>query len=306
MKLLDTHLYEAGVPDSLRHLIDRIARAATHIHHHLQVGNLGMSGGTNVSGDEQLELDMLADKTIMENIMVCKLTSAAISEEQEEITVCPQCKKGNCGEYAVAFDPLDGSSLVDANLAIGSIFSIFPGHSFKGRTGREQAAALYVVYGPRTTLVYTIGKGVHEFQLNDVGEFLLKQENMTVRPDAKNFAPGNLRAAKDNAKYRQLVEHWMTGEYTLRYSGGMVPDLNHIFCKGQGIFTYPPFPPKYPKGKLRLLFECNPFAFLMEQAGGAASAGDRAVLDVKIEDHHQRTPIYIGSAKEVERVVKAL
>jgi len=306
MKLLDTHLLEAGAPDSLRHLIDYIGRAAKYIHFHLQVGNLQAAGTTNASGETQLELDVLADKTIMENVMVCRLTSAAISEEQEEITVCPHCKKGDCGEYAVAFDPLDGSSLVDANLAIGTIVSIYPGHHFIGRTGREQVAALYVVYGPRTTLVYTIGKGVHEFQLNDVGEFMLKQEGLTVRDEAKNFAPGNLRAAKDNPKYRALVEGWMNAEYTLRYSGGMVPDLNHIFTKGQGIFTYPPFPPKYPKGKLRLLFECNPFAFLMEQAGGQASDGTQDILDVKIEDHHQRTPIYIGSGKEVERVVETL
>ncbi len=306
MKLLDNHLYDSGAPDSLRHLINHIARAATYIHHHLQVGNLGISGGTNASGDEQLELDVLADQTITDNILVCGLTSAAISEEKEELLVCPKCKSGNCGEYCVAFDPLDGSSLVDANLAIGTIVSIYLGHGFIGRTGRDQVAALYVVYGPRTTLVYTIGKGVHEFQLNDVGEFILKQEGLVVRDEAKNFAPGNLRAANSNPKYKALVESWMTAEYTLRYSGGMVPDLNHIFTKGQGIFTYPPFPPKYPKGKLRLLFECNPFAFLMEQAGGKASDGQRDILDVKIEEHHQRTPIYIGSGKEVEKAIKAL
>lgn len=306
MKLLDTHLFEQGAPDDLRHLINHLAQAAIHFNYHLQIGDLGKAGTENKSGEEQLALDVVADRMILENIMVCKLTSAAISEEQETLIVCPHCKKGVCGKYCVAFDPLDGSSLVDANLAIGTIVGIYEGHSFIGRTGRQQAAALYVVYGPRTTLVYTIGKGVHEFQLNDVGEFTLKKENLSVQPNAKYFAPGNLRAANSNPKYRTLVEGWMDAEYTLRYSGGLVPDVNHILMKGNGVFTYPPFPPKYPQGKLRLLFECAPFAFLMEQAGGIASDGKRAILDIKITDHHQRTPIYLGSKNEVEKAVKAM
>jgi len=122
---------------------------------------------------------------------------------------------------------------------------------------------------------------------------------LMVQDEAKNFAPGNLRAAKDNPKYRQLVENWMNTEYTLRYSGGMVPDLNHIFLKGNGIFTYPGYS-KAPDGKLRLLFECNPMALLMEQAGGAASDGKGRILSKKITELHQRTPIYIGSKENVD------
>jgi fructose-1,6-bisphosphatase I len=195
---------------------------------------------------------------------------------------------------------------VDANLAIGSIFGIYPGSGFIGRTGREQVAALYILYGPRVTLTYTTGKGVHEFTLNDVGEFTLTKENLTVAETAKNFAPGNLRAVKDNEKYKALVHGWMDGAYTLRYSGGMVPDVNHILMKGQGIFTYPPLPPKYPEGKLRLLFECNPLSFLMEQAGGLSSNGKSAILDLPIREVHQRTPIYIGSKNEVEKAIRTL
>lgn len=306
MKLLDTHLYESGAPDSLRHLIMYIARAIKYINYHLQQGDLGKAGTQNRSGEDQLTLDVLADQLITDNIMVCRLVSAAASEEKDEVMVCPHCKSGHCGEYSVAYDPLDGSSLVDANLAIGTIVGIYRGHEFIGRTGRDQAAALYAVYGPRTTLVYSIGKGTHEFQLNDVGEFTLTQEHLKVREDAKNFAPGNLRAVAGNKKYRQLMDRWMDEGYTLRYSGGMVPDVNHILMKGQGIFAYPPHPPKYPDGKLRLLFECAPFAFLMEQAGGAASTDKKDVLDVKIKELHQRTPIYIGSKKEVQKAVKAL
>jgi fructose-1,6-bisphosphatase I len=249
---------------------------------------------------------VLADQMMTENIMVCRLTSSAVSEEKDNVMVCPSCETGSCGEYSVAFDPLDGSSLVDANLAIGTIVSIYPSGDFIGRTGRDQVAALYILYGPRTTLVFTTGKGVHEFQLNDVGEFTLKQENLVVQENATHFAPGNLRAANSNPRYKKVVEGWMNEEYTLRYSGGMTPDINHILMKGQGVFTYPDLPPKYPNGKLRLLFECNPFSFLMEQAGGASSTGSGRVLDVKIKEIHQRTPIYLGSKKEVERVVEAM
>ena len=123
---------------------------------------------------------------------------------------------------------------------------------------------------------------------------------------AKHFAPGNLRAGNINKKYQALINSYMDKEYTLRYSGGMVPDINHMLAKGEGIFTYPANPPKYPEGKLRLLFECNPFSFLIEQAGGASSNGHKAIMDIKITSLHQRTPIYLGSKKEVDHAVKTL
>lgn len=305
-KELDTHLYQSGISDELRHLIMYVARAGKYINYSLQTGDLGLAGSSNKSGEEQLALDVLSDKIIEENLMICRLVKSAISEEKDEVVHC-KCKGEACrGKFAVAYDPLDGSSLVDTNLTVGSIFSIYEGETFIGRTGRDQVAALYIVYGPRTTLVYTVGKGVHEFQLNDVGEFHLKAENLTLAETAKHFAPGNLRVSNSNEKYRELVNQYMQEEYTLRYSGGMVPDINHMLTKGAGIFMYPPYPPKYPKGKLRLLFECNPFSFLIEQAGGTSSTGEMDVLDIKIEELHQRTPIYLGSKKEVEKVIREL
>lgn len=304
--LLDSHLHDNGAKDRLRHLIMYIARAAKYINHSLQMGDMGSAGTFNAFGEKQLALDVLADKIIMQNLMVCRLVSHVISEEQDNQVTC-DCKKDAGKEvYSVAYDPLDGSSLIETNLSIGSIFAIYEGSGFLGRTGREMAAGINVVYGPRTTLIYTIGKGVHEFTLNDVGEFTLTRENIKVSDEAKNFAPGNLRAGNQNAKYKALINHWMDEEYTLRYSGGMAPDINHILKKGQGIFTYPPNPPKYPNGKLRLLFECNPFSFLIEQAGGASSNGQMPILDIKIEEIHQRTPIYIGSKREVETAVKMM
>lgn len=303
IKLLDSHLYQTGAPDKLRHLINYIARAAKYINHSLQMGDLGHVGSQNASGEDQLALDVLADQIIMENLQICRLVSHVISEEQEGVVKC-DCDREDL--YSVCYDPLDGSSLADANMAIGSIFGIYEGGGFIGRTGREQAAALYIVYGPRTTLTYTIGKGVHEFTLNDVGEFTLTRENIKLKEEAKNFAPGNLRAAKQNENYKKLMDHWMDETYTLRYSGGMVPDINHILSKGQGIFTYPDLPPKYPNGKLRLLFECNPFSFLIEQAGGKSSDGKMDVMDIEVTEAHQRTPIYIGSTKEVEKAIKMM
>lgn len=308
MKLLDTHLYEAEAPDRLRHLIMYIARAGKYINHAIMTGDLGLAGSSNLFGEDQLALDVLSDKIIEENLMICRLVHSAVSEEKEEAITC-RCKEDGVrckGDYSVAYDPLDGSSLVDSNLAIGSIFSILEGADFIGKTGRDQVAALYILYGPRTTLVYTIGKGTHEFTLNDVGEFQLSNENITLSETAKHFAPGNLRAGNINKKYQALINKFMEDEYTLRYSGGMVPDVNHMLSKGEGIFTYPANPPKYPNGKLRLLFECNPFSFIIEQSGGASSNGEIDVMDMEIKELHQRTPIYIGSKKEVEKAVKML
>ncbi len=307
MKLLDTHLYDLGAPDDLRHLINYIARAGKYISYAIQVGDdLGLAGSNNTFGEDQLALDVLSDKFIEENLMICRLVTTAISEEKEDPVHCT-CKGEEChGKYSVAYDPLDGSSLVDSNLSIGSIFSIVEGDGFVGKTGRDQVAALYIVYGPRTTLTYSIGKGVHEFTLNDVGEFELTNENMRMRETAKHFAPGNLRAATQNEKYKKLVTDYMDEAYTLRYSGGMTPDINHMLRKGEGIFMYPKFEPKYPNGKLRLLFECNPFSYIVEQAGGLSSDGERSILDIEITEPHQRTPIFVGSKEEVQKVVEAL
>lgn len=167
-------------------------------------------------------------------------------------------------------------------------------------TGNDQVAACYAVYGPHTTLVLTIKKGTHEFRLDEKrGEFFLTKENLKIAPESKHFAPGNLRAAAERDDYLALTNEWIKKGLTLRYSGGMVPDINHILLKGNGIFTYPGYS-KAPHGKLRLLFECNPMALLAEQAGGVAWNDDGRILDQKIEELHQRTPIYIGSKTEVE------
>jgi len=298
---LNYHLFQsAKADDDLRHLIVDISRAAKYISYAIQTSEAGLSGGTNTSGEEQLKLDVLSDDIVRQHLCESNLVACYASEEQEEVI-----ELSKTAPYTVVFDPLDGSSLVEANFAIGSIFGIYKGKGCIGKKPREQVAALYIVYGPRTLLVYSCGKGVHAFILNDVGEFILFREHLGIADDAKNYSPGNLRAITDNEKYDSVLHDWLKRALTLRYSGCMVADVHHILSKGQGVFSNVGGN-KYPKGKLRLVFECGPFSYIIEQAGGASSDGTRSILDKKIEDIHQRTPLVIGSKNEVASVVKSL
>lgn len=298
---LNSHLYNVSkAPDPLRHLILDIARAAKYIQYAIRTTEAGLAGTKNQFGEEQVKLDVLSDEIIQQHLKESRLVAGFVSEEQSEII---ELKKD--APYSVVFDPLDGSSLVDVNFAIGSIFGIYEGKKILGRTSRELVASLYVIYGPRTLLVYSTGNGVHEFILNDVGEFIVLREFLGIGDKAKNYGPGNLAAMAENAGYKQVMESWLANTaMTIRYSGCMVADVHHVLSKGQGVFANVGGGPasKYPKGKLRLVFECGPFAWLVEQAGGAASDGELAILDVKIKEIDQRTPLVIGSKAEVERV----
>ncbi len=295
---LNAHLYRVSkVHDDLRHLILDIARAAKYIQFAIRTTEAGLAGSHNQFGEEQIKLDVLSDQIISAHLKESKLASCFVSEEQEDIVELEMD-----APYSVVFDPLDGSSLVDVNFAVGSIFGIYQGSSIIGRTSRELKAALYIIYGPRTLLVYSAGNGVHEFILNDVGEFVLLREFLGVSDTAKNYSPGNLAAIGDNPGYAAVVDSWLkNAKMTMRYSGCMASDCHHVLSKGQGIFTNVGGA-KYPDGKLRLVFECGPFAYLMEQAGGAASDGTMAILDKAITDIDQRTPLIIGSKNEVMRV----
>lgn len=291
---LNEHLYaHAKVPDDLRHLILEIARAAKYIQYAIRTTEAGLAGSCNQFGEEQLKLDVLSDEIIQRHLRESRLACAFASEETSELT---ELSAG--APYVVVFDPLDGSSLVETNFAIGSIFGVYPKGELIGRTPRDQITAIYCLYGPRTLLAYGTGNGVHAFLLNDVGEFVLLREHLGVGDCAKNYSPGNLAAVRDNARYRALVNAWLSGTQTLRYSGCMVADVHHILSKGQGVFTNVGGG-KHPEGKLRLLFECGPLAALVEQAGGASSDGLRSILDVPILTINQRTPIIVGSAHDV-------
>ena len=291
---LRRHLRENYVHENLIHLICEIAEASKYIINSIRTGDLGVAGTSNLYGEEQLALDVLADRIMRKRLDHSRVVANMMSEEMDEIIpISPDCD----GKYSVAFDPLDGSSLVDVNLAVGTIVSIYEGCDLL-QPGRNQAAAVYVLYGPRTTLVYSVGKGVHEFGMNNLMEYTLLRENIQLEPEGNLYSPGGMRNL-----YTTGVESFVSTleerGVKLRYSGGFVPDINQVLLKGKGIFFYPHLKNK-PNGKLRLLFELNPMAFLIEQAGGAASNGVQRILDLQPEEIHERSPVFIGCKKDVE------
>jgi len=290
---LRRHLRENYVEENLIHLISEIAEASKYIIHSISTGDLGVAGTSNLYGEQQLALDVLADRILRKRLDHSRVVANMMSEEMDEIIpVSPDCG----GKYSVAFDPLDGSSLVDVNLAVGTIVSIFQGCDLL-QPGRKQVAALYILYGPRTTLVYSVGKGVHEFGMNMLREYTLLQENITIKPQGDLYSPGgqrNLYTPGVEAFISKLEQRGVK----LRYSGGFVPDINQVLLKGEGIFFYPHLQGK-PEGKLRVLFELNPMAFLIEQAGGAASDGRQPILDLQPQQIHERSPVFIGCRKDV-------
>lgn len=296
-------LREQETPSDVRSILYHIARGVKYINFSLRAGNTGVAKSQNSSGEDQLTLDVLSDKIIIEQLEYSQLVACCASEEQEELMYFPAPR----GKYTVAYDPLDGSSLVDANLTIGSIFGIWEGGELIGKKGKDLVASAYAIYGPRVELIVALkGKGVFIFEMNDVGEFMLVGQKIALKDVSKYFAPGNLRATAICPKYLKLVEQYISEGRTLRYSGGMVPDLHHILKKGEGIFTYPGCS-KHPNGKLRLAFECAPFAMIFEEAGGIAlDVHGTNILDLEVEKQHQRTTIFIGSKGEVQNAVEAL
>lgn len=290
---LRRHLRERNVEPDLVHLICEISEASKYVINSIRTGDLGVAGTSNLYGEKQLALDVLADRIITKRLQHSGVVGNVLSEEADDII----CMSQNCnGLYSVAFDPLDGSSIVEANLAVGTIVSIFPGCNLL-RPGRQQVAAMYILYGPRTTLMYSTGEGVHEFGMNQLMEFTLLRENIQIQPKAYLYSPGGLRNLFTPAieRYVQQLEQ---GGCKLRYSGGFVPDINQILIKGSGVFLYPHLQ-GHPQGKLRLSFELNPMAFLIEQAGGAASDGHQPILDRLPETKDDRAPVFIGCKEDV-------
>ncbi len=290
---LRRHLRENGEDRDLTRLICEIADASKYIINAIRTGDLGMAGTSNLYGEEQLALDVLSDRIIMKRLINSDVVANLVSEESGKIL---PVDPGNESKYSVAFDPLDGSSLVDVNLAVGTIVSIYMGSDLM-RPGREQVAAMYILYGPRTTLVYSTGRGVHEFGMNSLMEYTLNYENIRMTGSARIYSPGGQRSKylPEVEKFAQQLEN---NGAKLRYSGGFVPDINQILIKRGGLFMYPHLTDA-PEGKLRLLYELNPMAFLIEQAGGAASDGRRRILDIEPDSVERRAPVFIGSKETV-------
>ncbi len=293
MKNIKTYLEDVGTEEALVKIFESLTEAVKKISVAVRTANTGKVGTMNSYGEEQVALDVFSNNIMIEELKKNSMVGLIASEE------LPDEEKIGDGEFALAFDPLDGSSLVDVNFSVGTIVGVYKTKSFIGVKGDDQLAAMAAVYGPRTTIFITVKKGVARFMLNEEGEFMLEKDNIEIG-EGKYFAPGNLRACADRPAYLELVNYWIKEKYTLRYSGGMVPDINHILSKGSGIFAYPGHKDELD-GKLRLLFECAPMSLIMEQAGGASSDGKIRILEKILLKLEQRTPIFIGSKEEVAR-----
>ena len=272
---------------------------------------LGEFGTMNVQGEEVKKLDVFANEQFISALSAGGETCAVASEENEGlINIDSEVSKN--AKYVVCVDPLDGSSNIDVNVSIGTIFSIYRRTSFGGiveetdylQRGTEQVAAGYIIYGSSTRLGCTTGKGVNGFTLDpSIGEFCLSHPDMKCPKSGKIYSinEGNYAHFPDGVKkyikYCQEIDSATERPYSSRYIGSLVADFHRNLLKG-GVFIYPSTH-KSPKGKLRLLYECNPLAFIIEQAGGKASDGFRRILDVQPTSLHQRTPLFIGSADMV-------
>jgi len=296
---LRRHMWMEGVEVELRRLIWQIAVVGKYISAKIHESNRKLAGFKNVYGDEQLALDRISDDILKSQLKFSGFVREYASEELEDIIKIGTGKE----KYIVTADPLDGSSLVDTNLAIGTIIGIHK-ESILDSGRRTMVAALYITYGPLITMIYSAGKGAHEFVLDREGEYVLSQENIRMKEKGSIFSPGGLR--RDwIPEHLKFVEQLEKDGYKLRYSGGFVPDINQILIKRGGIFTYPALK-KSPQGKLRLLFELQPMAFIIEQAGGLATNGNQDILSLKVENVNQLSPIYIGSVTEVQMAKKIL
>jgi fructose-1,6-bisphosphatase I len=266
---------------------------------------MGAVGSTNTAGDQQQKLDVLANIRFTRALAKGGEVCALVSEESETFV-----DLNNDGKYVIAIDPLDGSSNIDVNVSIGTIFSIYRRKSSPGtpiqkvdilQKGREQVAAGYILYGSSTMLVYTTGHGVNGFTYEaSLGEYFLSHPDMRMPDDGKIYSINEGSANSFSTAIKNYVQFCKDKNYTGRYIGSLVADFHRNLLKG-GIYIYPATA-KDPLGKLRLMYECNALAFIAEQANGKATNGKIRILDIQPEDLHQRTPFHVGSRKMVDTV----
>ena len=310
---LDVVLGTKCADTQMRTLIVEMLDAIADITEALRSALVTVEGSSNTFGDAQLSVDVIADEIMWNKCRESSTVAFGASEEEPEVKPC-----NPNGEYTVCWDPLDGSSIVDNNWAVGTMIGVWGSKSGSGddgligATGRDQVTSLIALYGPRTTVLVGLDDGVYEFsygctpegcQLADgtFAPWICSRSQITISEECKIFAPANLRATKEVEGYKKLVDYYMQEKYTLRYSGGLVPDVYQQFTKQQGVFSNPTSDSS--PAKLRLAFEAAPFGLLVEMAGGKTSDGvsGGSVLDVQINQVDQRTALCIGSSKEVDR-----
>ncbi|MBP6395732.1 MAG: class 1 fructose-bisphosphatase [Giesbergeria sp.] len=318
--LVEQQRVDGLIPGQLRLLLEVVARACKSISHAVNKGELGGILGSadseNVQGEVQKKLDIIANEVLIEANEWGGHLAAMASEEMDGIYVVPN--RYPQGEYLLLFDPLDGSSNIDVNVSIGTIFSVLKKpEGDRGveegdflQPGHQQVAAGYCVYGPQTTLVLTVGDGVAMFTLDrEQGSFILTQENIRIPEDTKEFAINMSNMRHWDAPVKRYVDECLQGvegprgkNFNMRWIASMVSDVHRILTRG-GIFMYPwdKREPNKP-GKLRLMYEANPMGWLIEQAGGAATNGKQRILDIQPGQLHERVSVILGSKNEVERV----
>jgi len=302
----------------LSRLINSLRLAAKVVSHQVNQAGLvdivGAFGTENVQGEQQQKLDVYANEIFINTLVNREIVCGIASEEEDDFITIHGKKGDNDSKYVVLIDPLDGSSNIDVNVSVGTIFSIYRRVTPAGtpvqledflQKGENQVAAGYIVYGSSTMLVYTTGAGVNGFTLNPaIGTFYLSHPNMKIKEDGSIYSinEGNYiqfpQGVKDYLKYCQ--EEQGDRPYSARYIGSLVSDIHRNILKG-GIYIYPTST-KAPKGKLRLLYECNPIAFIVEQAGGKASDGYNRIMEIEPTELHQRVPFFCGSKNMVEKV----
>jgi len=320
--LIEEQRDQQHINADLRLLIEVVARACKSIA--IAVGKgalggvLGSAGTENVQGEVQKKLDVLSNEILLEANEWGGHLAALASEEMDDPHPIPH--RYPKGEYLLVFDPLDGSSNIDVNISVGTIFSVLrcpngvkePDEKAFLQPGTSQVAAGYAIYGSSTMFVLTLGNGVHAFTLDrELGSFVLTGSDLTIPAETREFAINMSNMRHWEAPMRRYIEELLAGktgprgaDFNMRWVASMVADVHRILTRG-GIFIYPRDLKDASKpGKLRLMYEANPMAFIVEQAGGAATTGLTRILDVQPESLHQRVPVFLGSKNEVERVTR--
>lgn len=309
-----------GLEKDLIFLLEDVATACRIISNHVRSGafsnSLGATSSTNIQGETQKQLDVIANEEFVRHCSNCSRIAALVSEEVDEVYWLKSNPQP--GDYLVYFDPLDGSSNLDVNLSVGSIFSIVEikeainagDDNSVLRPGNEQICAGYAIYGPSTALVVTTGKGVNGFtHQQGTGEFRLTYPDMIIPDDTAEFAINASRYSLWEPPIRRYFDECIAGRdgpraksFNMRWTASMVAEIHRILIRG-GVFMYPKDTGNFAAGgKLRLMYEANPMGLIVEQAGGAASTGRHRILDINPTSHHERVSVILGSKSEVERV----